>query len=328
MSTEFSFSDDSADMWDLSAGACGGHRDSFMDTETVLAKTNVDFMFPPKPEGPFDDRAWVRNGLLTITNLYVRLGTATGTQAIPLKGLEDVDLKLAGERHVLVLTRYDEGKFKACAISAAPKALETLRKFFIQYISDAFKTAIYFISPSSRGGVVLTNVAWDKGLLLATQKSIWFMSKDKQTRVGLESITKIKREGRKMGGKDRYVLSIDYFEKNESFSSLVLCPDNTMDMLERYLTDLMEKYNSLGEDQKLSDTEGQVATLIYSGVDSNTIQSMLSIDNKIMDQYYDKLLKLGMANVVRVRRELELTPRGVKYVTDMMSNFTPDKKGG
>ncbi|WP_424357563.1 CheF family chemotaxis protein [Methanocella sp. MCL-LM] len=297
-----------------------------MENETVLAKTNVDFMFPPKPEGPFDERAWVKNGLLTITNLYFRLSTATATQAIPLKGLEDVDMRIAGERSMLVMTRYDEGNFKSYAISASPKALETLRKFFIQFISDAFKTSIYFISPASRGGVVLTNVAWDKGLLLATQKSIWFMSKDKQIRVGLDSITKIKREARKMGGKDRYVLSVDYFEKNESLSSLVLCPDNTMDLLERYLTDLMEKYNSLGEDQKLTDIEGQVATLIYSGVDSNTIQSMLSIDNKTMDQYYDKLLKLGMANVVRVRRELELTPRGVKFVTDMMSNFTTEKK--
>jgi helix-turn-helix protein len=297
-----------------------------MENETVLAKTNVDFMFPPKPEGPFDERVWVKNGLLTITNLYVRLSTATGTQAIPLKGLEDVDLRMSGERHILVLTRYDEGKFSSCAISAAPKALETLRKFFIQFISDAFKTSIYFISPASRGGVVLTSVAWDKGLLLATQKSVWFMSKDKQVRVGLDSITKIKREARKMGGKDRFVLSVDYFEMNESLSSLVLCPDNTMDLLERYLTDLMEKYNSLGEDQKLTEPEGQVATLIYSGVDSNTIQSMLSIDNKTIDQYYDKLLKLGMANVVRVRRELELTPRGVKFVTDMMSNFTTEKK--
>jgi helix-turn-helix protein len=27
-----------------------------------------------------------------------------------------------------------------------------------------------------------------------------------------------------------------------------------------------------------------------------------------------------MAKVIRVRRELELTPRGVKFVTDVMSN--------
>ncbi|HMK47508.1 MAG TPA: CheF family chemotaxis protein [Methanocella sp.] len=298
------------------------------DNETVLAKTNVDFMFPPKPEGPFEERMWVRNVLLTITSTNFNLSTSTSTQSIPLKGLEDVDMRQSGERSVLVLTRYEDGKLKPYAVSATAKTLETLRKFLIQFISDAFKTGIYFISPASRGGVVLTNVSWDKGMLLATQKSIWFMSKEKQIRVGLDSITNIKREARKMGGKDRNVLAIDYFEKSESLSSLVLCPDNTMDMLEKYLTDLMEKYNSLGTDQKLSDIEGQVATLIYSGVDSNTIQSMLSIDNKTMDQYYDRLLKLGMANVIRVRRELELTPRGVKYVTDMMSNFTTEKKGG
>jgi helix-turn-helix protein len=75
-------------------------------------------------------------------------------------------------------------------------------------------------------------------------------------------------------------------------------------------------------------TEGQVATLIYSSVDSNTIQSMLSIENNTIEQYYDKPLGLGLARVARVRRELELTPKGVKYVTDMMSNVNVEKKRG
>lgn len=297
-----------------------------MENETVVARTNVDFLFTPKPEGPYDEKLWVKNGLLTITNENFKLSAGNTNHILPLKGLEDIDIRESGNRQILVITRYEDGKFKSCAVSTSLKTLETLRKFLIRYISDAFKTSIYFISPASRGGVVLTSTAWDRGLLLATQKSIWFMSQEKQMRVGLESITKISRESRKMGGKDRYVLAIDHFEKNEALSSLVLCPDTTMDMLEKYLSGLTERFNSIGEDQKLSDLEGQVATLIYSGVDSNTIQSMLSLDNKTMDEFYDRILKLGMAQVVRVRRELQLTPRGVKYVTDMMSNFTVEKK--
>jgi hypothetical protein len=210
-------------------------------------------------------------------------------------------------------------------ITATAGTLESIKKFLIQYISDAFKTSIYFISPASRGGVIITDQSWDSGLLLATQKAIWFVSRTKRIRVGLENITRINRETRKISGKDRYVLVINHFEQSEALSSLVLCPDNTMDMLEKYLFDLTERYK-IKDDQKFSEMESQVATLIYSGVDSSAIQSMLTIDDKKIEDIYDRLLSLGMAKVVRVRRELELTPIGVKFVTDTMNKVTLDNK--
>ena len=293
---------------------------------TVVARTNVDFVYPTSSEGQPDEKQWARNGVLTITNASIRLSAGAANHELPLKGLEDIEERTVGVRQVLFLTRYADGQFVSCAMSAAPKTLESLKRYFIQYISDAFKTGIYYISPISRGGVIVTNPTWERGMLLATQKSIWFMAKDKQIRIGLNGITKILREKRKLGGDERDVLVINHVDRGEASSSLVLCPDSTMDMLEKYLSDLVERYNSLGEEHRLSETEGQVATLVYSGVDSSTIQSMLGIENDTIEQYYDKLLGLGLARVARVRRELELTPKGVKYVTDMMSNVTIEKK--
>jgi helix-turn-helix protein len=293
---------------------------------TVVARTNVDFVYPADQDVQPEEKAWVRNGLLTITSTNIRLSQGNKHNELPLKGLEDVEDMVVGARPVLFLTRYFEGKFVSCAISAAPKTIESLKRYFVQYISDAFKTGIYYISPMSRGGVIVTNPKWDRGMLLATQKSIWFMAKDKQIRLGLNGITKIVREKRKLGGEERDVLVINHVDHGEASSSLVLCPDSTMDMLEKYLSDLIERFNSLGKEHRLTETEGQVATLIYSGVDSNTIQSMLSIENNTIEQFYDKLLGLGLARVARVRRELELTPKGVKYVTDMMSNVNVEKK--
>jgi taxis protein CheF len=293
---------------------------------TVVARTNVDFVYPADQDAQPEEKAWMRNSLLTITSLNIRLSNGNKHHELPLKGLEDVEDVVIGARPVLFLTRYVDGKFVSCAISAAPKTIESLKRYFVQYISDAFKTGIYYISPLSRGGVLVTNPKWDRGMLLATQKSIWFMAKDKQLRIGLNGITKIIREKRKMGNDERDVLVINHVDHGEASSSLVLCPDSTMDMLEKYLSDLIERYNSLGKEHRLTETEGQVATLIYSGVDSNTIQQMLSIENNTIEQFYDKLLGLGLARVARVRRELELTPKGVKYVTDMMSNVNVEKK--
>lgn len=277
---------------------------------TVVARTNADFIYPADQEAQPDEKAWVKGGVLTIMSTQIRLTSGTTNHDIPLKGLEDVEERTVGARHVLFLTRYNNGKFLSCAISAAPKTIESIRRYFIQFISDSFKTGIYYISPASRGGVVVTNPRWEQGLLLATQKSIWFMSKEKQTRIGLDNITKINREVRKLSGEERRVLAVDHLDNGEMSGSLVLCPDSTMDMLENYLSGLIERYSGMGEGAKLNDTESQITTLIYSGVDSNTIQSMLGIDNNTIETFYDKLLGLGMAKVIRVRRELKLTPGG------------------
>lgn len=296
-----------------------------MENETVVARTRVDYIAPANPDGTFDESRWVRGGVLTITNLNVILSNGNDRSAMPLKGMEDIHIEESNGKHVLILTRYVNGNFLNIAITADLKTLESLNKYFIQFISDAFKTSIYFISPASRGGVIATTQAWDAGLLLATQKAIWFMSKTRRMRIGLENITRIKRETRKISNKDRYVLVVDHVENSEALSSLVLCPDNTMDMLEKYLYDLTERYK-IRDDQSFSEIENQVSTLIYSGVDSSAIMSMLGIDDTKLEEIYDRLINLKMAKVIRVRRELELLPKGVKYVTDTMNKVTLDKK--
>ncbi|MCD1294170.1 hypothetical protein CUJ83_04070 [Methanocella sp. CWC-04] len=296
-----------------------------MEQETVVAKTNVDFISSADPDGDIDEKRWVKNGLIIITNQNLYLNNGGQRIGMPLKGLEDVEVREQNGKTILVITRYVNGKFNACMISAASQTIESLRKYFLQYISDAFKTSIYFISPASRGGVLLTTTSWDAGLLLATQKAIWFMSKTKRIRVGLENITRISRETRKISGKDRYVLVVNHVDLSEAVSSIVLCPDNTMDMLEKYLSDLTERYK-IKDDQKFSEIEEQVATLVYSGVDSSAIQSMLNVDDVKIEEIYDKMLALGLAKVVRMRREMELTPKGVKYVTDIMNKVTIEKK--
>jgi hypothetical protein len=56
--------------------------------------------------------------------------------------------------------------------------------------------------------------------------------------------------------------------------------------------------------------------LVYSGMDSHAIETQLKISSKQLDAIYDRILKLGLGEVVIVRREIQLTPRGVQYLTD------------
>jgi hypothetical protein len=87
-----------------------------------------------------------------------------------------------------------------------------------------------------------------------------------------------------------------------------------MAILEGYLTELTDKYKI--KDKELSDIEKEVATLIYSGIDSITIESMLGLDLDTLSRCYEKLEKFGLAKVVKVRKEVELTSKGVNFVRE------------
>ena len=56
--------------------------------------------------------------------------------------------------------------------------------------------------------------------------------------------------------------------------------------------------------------------LVYSGMDTKAIENMLNLTPKEIEDIYDKLLSLGMIDVVLKRREVQLTPKGVRYISE------------
>ena len=58
--------------------------------------------------------------------------------------------------------------------------------------------------------------------------------------------------------------------------------------------------------------------LVYSGMDSSAIENMLKLSHKDLDAIYDKLLSTGMAEVLYVRKEVQLTPKGVRYISESL----------
>ena len=49
---------------------------------------------------------------------------------------------------------------------------------------------------------------------------------------------------------------------------------------------------------------------------------MLNIPQKQLDAVYDKILKLGLGEVVTTRREIQLTTKGVRYISDATKSQT------
>lgn len=70
---------------------------------------------------------------------------------------------------------------------------------------------------------------------------------------------------------------------------------------------------------KVSEMAEQVAVLLYTGgVNGAMIEQMLSLSPDQLDAIYEELLKLGLADVVKVRKEIKLNAAGAKVVDDIM----------
>ncbi|WP_269849380.1 hypothetical protein [Methanosarcina horonobensis] len=82
-------------------------------------------------------------------------------------------------------------------------------------------------------------------------------------------------------------------------------------MLEGYLQRLFEKHKPA---IKLSDNEMEILTLIYSGLDFASIENIAGMSTDELNSYYDRLVDSGLAKVVKIRKEIELTPHGVSMV--------------
>lgn len=88
-------------------------------------------------------------------------------------------------------------------------------------------------------------------------------------------------------------------------------------MLGEYIQRLIDSQKPQAE---LTEIEKQILTLIYSGLDSASVESIIGISSDELNEYYDNLVNQGLARVVRIRKELELTPKGVSLVSDIQKS--------
>jgi helix-turn-helix protein len=246
------------------------------------------------------DGGWVDVELVvTDSSLFI------GKQNISLREIEDLeDVEIEGFNCIQIKK---EGKI----ILQLPKNLHQQVFKYIAFNLKADKFAVFFLSYATVGGVVSSDAQWEKGYFSVTDEGFWFLSARNQKRIPTENLGSVKTDLRNVGGKQRKVLVLSHIEKSNVVTSLVLCPESTLEMLEGYLQRLFEKHKPA---IKLSEDEMQILTLIYSGLDFASIENIAGMSTDELNSYYDRLVDSGLAKVVKIRKEIELTPHGVSMV--------------
>jgi len=229
---------------------------------------------------------------------------------LPFTGIVD----LVQQANTLTLTP-DEDTGSPVRIATVEKALRVMKRLILAKCS-AYRLNAYFISPAIRGGVLVTNPVWEKGAIAVLKTGIWLYGPKIQVCIPLEEVADIELTTREIQERELKVVKIDHLEENEVVGTLVLCPTSTLEILYNFLNEVIGDPGS-GPDQ-VGEMGEQVAMLVYSGMDSHGIEQMLNLSHAQLDQIFDHLLDQGLAEVVMTRRELQLTPRGVRLISSSM----------
>jgi taxis protein CheF len=254
--------------------------------------------------------------------IVVKLGVGDDRIVLPAPVNKEILFKsvidLAEKKNILIITVRSETE-TVYRILSVEKVLQILKKLILASCT-AYRLMAYFMSPAIRGGVLVKDAQWEKGSVTVVRSGIWFVSATKQICVPVNDVASIELTKRDVQGKPTDVIKIDHLESGEVVSSMVLCPLSTLQVLYNYLKDTTKGMDMKGTE--LDSIDQQVAMLVYSGMDSHAIENMLNIPHKNLDAIYDKILKLGIAEVVIIRREVQLTTKGVRYITDATKSQT------
>jgi len=230
---------------------------------------------------------------------------------IPYKSVVDLEEK----KNQIVVTAGANGE-TVCRIASVEKVLTVLKKFIITQAS-AYRLNAFFMSPAIRGGVLIQDAKWEKGAIAVMKTGIWFVSQENQVCIPLEDVAGIELTSREIQEKDLNVVKIDHLTENEVVTSFVLSPMTTLQVLYNFLK---EATHDSEVHEEIDPLTGQVAMLVYSGMDSSAIENMLKLSHKDLDAIYERLLEMGLAEVLYVRKEVQLTAKGVRYISDSVKS--------
>jgi taxis protein CheF len=252
---------------------------------------------------------WI-SAKIGIDETTIHLPEPINTQ-IPIKSIDNVQ-----QRKNLLTISVAEKDYR---IATVPKALAILKLVILMGCSG-YRLMAFFMSPAIRGGVMVSDAKWEKGAVTVLKTGIWFVSQNHQICIPIADVSAIEQTKREVQGTDKEVVKIDHVESGDVSTSFVLCPATTLQVLYNYLTDATKDSSLDGELDPLS---GQVAMLVYSGMDTHSIEGMLEKSQRDIDAVYDRMLGLGLVEVVQTRREVKLTTKGVRFVTEAVKPPTP-----
>ena len=176
---------------------------------------------------------------------------------------------------------------------------------------------IFLKYPYKIGGVLNKEVAVRKGILFPRPDRIIIKLRDQTLlSIPLDSLLDVKKEPKEIRGVEKPALELSYLEDDEEISMVIFTYPVILSRLEEFCAFHLSK---LLQEFHLGEIENTLLTTLYAGgVPYESLQIMLGLTHEELDKLYDKLISYDMIKVVRIRRDVALTKKGMTYVDKLM----------
>lgn len=233
---------------------------------------------------------------------------------------------------------YDENKFR-----------EFIHTIFEILINGK---AVKLLLARVKGGAINMEAQWQDGSLRIvsvksakrgkTERNIVVLDPDMRPIPVFSDIEEMDVEEIDMNGKKVKAWKIKHFYVNETVTSYLYIPEKkTRLYVLRYLLKYIRAYfefimkvsdefpalrmeskeaieKELKELESLDEIEKQILMALYSGLNPLEVHQFLGIDEREIEEIYDRMIDKGLLKIVMIRKVVDLTREGRKIVNKLM----------
>lgn len=252
-----------------------------------------------------------------------------GEAPVPLKTIESVGTPLPIKGNYISIAYTDKNEKKFGAITGDTANLKKFEKNLLLILLH--KKPVYVKHPAMVGGVA-QNSKWEEGRV--------FFFKDKSggekiavlkenvtiVNIFLDGIEGMDIEEREIQGGLKRVLNIKHQNNGSVYNSLIMGSAKIQNPLMRYIKSHLESKGVVSKSSslltatgiELTPQEEQTLVALYSSVSPFEVYSILKMEVDNVEKIYEKLIEKELLKLVRIRKDVELTPKGRAVVNQKM----------
>ena len=232
----------------------------------------------------------------------------------------------------IAVTYVSENKEITVAITGQSSQLKKLKKYIMFLRLN--KKPVYVLHPAKVGGVIKDGAVWAKGLLNiawtpggAADKLV-IQRKEGNVEILMNNIEMVQTESPNIGGKVQQIANIKYSDSENTYNTFIL--SGIQNSLIEYINDHLREQGVISShasdsatdsssDAAIAETEEEILVALYSGVSALEVPSFMEgMDVDQVELIYDKLISYGLVELIRLRKDVKLTPKGRNIVNKKM----------
>lgn len=253
---------------------------------------------------------------IILSNKRLIVAKQDSKRTIPLSkvtevgGREDVSQTIASVSNYLTLYLESEDVIVLNATGS-----DELKNSFFEAVLG--RKLVYVKNPAVEGGVI-TDASWEKARLSVEEDQLSLATQSGSLiDINFEDVSDLDDLERTIKQKKRDVLSVSHADGDTSIETYITSSDKRINFIREFLEEARKK--NTADNMEFTEEEEEVLMGLYSGVSPFEIPNFTDLDVETVEEIYLDLVERDVIDLVRERKEVELTSRGRNLASEAMS---------